>query len=144
MRWKTVPPLRGPTRQTAARKRISGRSGRNDRSICQRAERTRRKASEKELFRADGEDLFALDLELNAKGRANVAALDDAAANPDVAGKAGSFQGIVKRAAARIADEGMSGSAKAVFCFQLFKVGDVLEMAGAVGGFARKGPITVR
>jgi len=88
--------------------------------------------------------LFALDLELNAKGRANVAALDDAAANPDVAGEAGSFQGIVKRAATRIADEGMSGSAKAVFCFQLFKVGDVLEMAGAVGGFARKGPITVR
>jgi len=38
----------------------------------------------------------------------------------------------------------MTGSAKAVFCFEFFKVGDVLELARAVRGSAREGPITVR
>lgn len=85
--------------------------------------------------------MFALDLEFDAKRRANVAALDDGAADPDVAQKAGSFQRIVESVAARIADEGMIGSAKAVFCFQLFKVGDVFELAGTVRGFARKSPV---
>lgn len=43
------------------------------------------------LFGADGEDLFVVDLNLDAEGRANVAALNDGATNPDIAGKAGGF-----------------------------------------------------
>jgi len=39
-----------------------------------------------ELFGADGEDLLALDFDFYAEGRANVAALHDGAANPNVPG----------------------------------------------------------
>ncbi len=88
--------------------------------------------------------MFALDLEFDAKGRANVAALDDGAANPDVAGKACSSQRIIKCAAARIADKRMIGRAKAIFGFQLFQVGDVFEWAGAIRRSARKSPVGVR
>jgi hypothetical protein len=40
---KQIPPLRGPTRQTAARKRKSGRSGRDD-NLALREEGEKRKA----------------------------------------------------------------------------------------------------
>jgi hypothetical protein len=38
------------------------------------------------LFGAHGENLLALDFDFNAEGWADVAALDDCAAHPDVAG----------------------------------------------------------
>ena len=41
------------------------------------------------LFGAGGQDVFALDLDFHADGRANIAALDDGAANPEIAGKIG-------------------------------------------------------
>jgi|SRR5271157_348035 len=102
------------------------------------------KSSRGELFGADGEDLFALDLEFDAEGRADVAALNDGAANPDIAGKAGGLQGIVKSMTAVIADEGMIGGTKAVFIFEFIEVGDVFEFAGAVGRFARESPVAGR
>ena len=83
-------------------------------------------------------------MEFDAERRANVAALNDAAGNPDVAGEAGCFQGIVKRMAARIADQGMLGIAEAVVPFQLIKVGDVFELARAIGSSAGEGPVTRR
>jgi hypothetical protein len=39
-----------------------------------------------DLFGADGEDLFALDLDFYTERRANVAALHDGATNPNVPG----------------------------------------------------------
>ena len=47
------------------------------------------------LFGTDGEDLFGLNLDFDAEGRANVAALDDGTANPDVARKVNGLEGIV-------------------------------------------------
>jgi len=76
------------------------------------AGRTKR---QRELFGADGEDLLALDFDFDAKGRADVAALDDGAAHPDIAGKIGSFQRIVESVAARVSDERMIGAREAVF-----------------------------
>ena len=72
--------------------------------------RTRRPAS----FGADGQDLFVLDPNFDAEGRANIAALDDGTADPDIAGEVGGFEGIVEGVAAGIADEGMIGGAVVV------------------------------
>jgi hypothetical protein len=96
---------------------------------------------QQELFGTNGEDLFALNLEFDAERRADVAALNDGAANPDIAGKAGGPQRIVESVAAGIADEGMSGGTKAVFSLEFIKVGDVFECTWAVGSSARKSPI---
>jgi len=81
---------------------------------------------------------------LDAEGRANVATLNDGAADPEVGGQAGSSQRIIECATARIPHEGVTGSAITIVCFQLLQVGDVFELARAIGGFARKGPIAVR
>src|SRR3984957_14776625 len=94
------------------------------------------------LFAADGEDLLALDFDFDAEGGANVAALDNAAAHPDVAGKIGSLERIVKSAAAGVADEGMIRAGEAVVVVQPVQVGDVFELAGAERGFAGERPIT--
>ena len=58
------------------RRAVAGRSDEN-------------KIREAGLFGADGQDVFALDLDFHADGRANVAALDDGATNPEIAGKIG-------------------------------------------------------
>ena len=96
-----------------------------------------------ELLGANGEDLLALYLDFDAEGRANVAALDDGAANPDVAGagKIGSDEGIVESVAAGIADERVFGGAVVVTCAKSVDIADVFEFAGTVRGFAREGPI---
>ena len=47
-------------------------------------------------FGADGQDLFVLDSNFDAEGRANIAALDDGPADPDIAGEVGGFEGIVE------------------------------------------------
>jgi hypothetical protein len=93
------------------------------------------------LFGADGEDLFVPDLYLYAEGRANVAALDDGAGDPDVAGEVGGFERIEKRAAARVADEWMGGVAVVVILEKFAEIGDVFESAVTVSGFTRKGPV---
>ena len=43
------------------------------------------------LFGAEGQDLVVVDLDFDAEGRANVAALHDGATDPDIAGKASRF-----------------------------------------------------
>ncbi len=94
------------------------------------------------LFGADGKDLLALDFDFDAEGRADVAALDDGAANPDVVGwKADGVERIEQSATARIADEGMSGMAEIVIVAESFEIADIFELASAVGRFAGEGPI---
>ena len=94
------------------------------------------------LFRADGLDFFALDADFYAERGADVGALHDGAANPDVAGKIDGAERIVKGAAARVADEGMAGAAVVVIGAQLIEVGDVFEFAIAVGRLTREGKVT--
>ena len=88
--------------------------------------------SEGRLFGADGEDLLALDFDFDAEGRTDVAALNDGAAHPDIAGKVGGLEGIVERTAARIADKGMIGPRVAVVVPEPLQVRDIFELAGAV------------
>src|ERR1700757_2012326 len=96
---------------------------------------------ERGLFGADGEDLLAVDFDFDAKRGADVAALDNAAAHPDVAGKIGCFEGIVQSSAARIGDEGMIRMREAVVIAEPLQVRDIFELAGAKRGFAGEGPI---
>ena len=79
-----------------------------------------------------------MNLEFDAEGRADVAALNDGAANQDIAGKAGKSQGIIESMAAMIADEGMIGGTKTVLILEFLNVGNVFEFAGAVGSLAGK------
>lgn len=97
-----------------------------------------------ESFAADGQDLPALDSDFNAERRANIAALNDAATHPDIAGEAGGLQRVIESAAARIANEGMPGGFIVIFRTELVEAVDVLELARAVGRFARKGPVAAR
>jgi hypothetical protein len=86
--------------------------------------------------------LFALDFDFDAEGGADVAALDDGAANPDVVWrKADGVERVEESAAAGIADEWMTGVAEIVVVAQLFQVADIFELAIAKGGFAGEGPI---
>jgi len=85
-----------------------------------------------------------VDLDFYGEGRANVAALDDGAANPDVAGEVHSFEGIVECAAAGIADERVRGGAKIVVLAQLVQILDELERASAARRLMREGPVTCR
>lgn len=93
------------------------------------------------LFGAESEDLLVVDLNFYAEGRAHIAALDDGATNPDVAGKAGGFHRVVERVAARIANERMTGGAKIVITAKDVEIADIFELASAVRGFARERPI---
>src|SRR5690242_6726757 len=93
------------------------------------------------LLRADGEDLLALDFDFDAEGWADVAALNDGAAHPDVAGKIGRLQGIVESAAAGVAYEGVIRARKSVVITEPVHVGNVFELAGAIGSLSGKGPI---
>lgn len=95
----------------------------------------------RELLRADGQDLLALDFDFDSVGRANVAALDYGAAHPDVAREIGCFEGIVKSAAARIANQGVIGAQEAVFVAEPAQVGDIFELAGAIRRLAGEGPV---
>ncbi len=97
-----------------------------------------------ELLGADGEDLFAVNLEFDAEGRADVAALNDGPANQDIAGKGSEPQGIVESMAAMIADERVIGGTEAVLSFEFLKVGNVFEFAGAVGSPAGESPVPGR
>jgi hypothetical protein len=94
------------------------------------------------LLGADGEDLFILDFYFYAEGRANVAALHDGPGDPDVSGKIGRLERIEKRAAARVANQRMRGMAVVVILEKSVEIGDVFELAVAVSGFTRKGPVT--
>ena len=96
------------------------------------------------LFGADGEDLFALNLEFDAEGRADVAALNDGPANQDIAGKGSEPQGIVESMAAMIADKGMIGGTEAVFTLEFLHIGNIFEFAVAIGSLTRESPVTGR
>ena len=90
----------------------------------------------RELFRADRQDLLALDFDFHAEWRANVAALDYGSSHPDVAGKVGSFQRIVERSAARVPNQRLIRARETVIGTQLVDVGDVFQLAGTVWSFA--------
>ena len=91
---------RGPNKLTS---RKSGRIVGHGQEECKG-----RKAESRRLFRcwkenllcADRQNILTLDLYFHAKRRANVAALNDGPADPNIAQYAGGFQWIVKRAAA--------------------------------------------
>ena len=82
-----------------------------------------------------------MDFDLDAEGRANVAALDYGPPHPDVARKIGSLQRIVQGAAARVPHEGMICARETVVGTELFEVGDVFELAGAVRSLAGESPV---
>lgn len=85
-----------------------------------------------------------MNLQFDAEGRADVAALNDGPTNQDIAGKVSESQGIVESVAAMIADEGMIGGTEAVLILEFLKVGNVFEFTTAVGSLARKGPVAGR
>jgi len=93
------------------------------------------------LFAPNGQDLFALDFDFNSERRPNIAALNNPSADPDIAGQAGRFQRIVKRAAARIPNKRMLCGLKVVLRSQLVEVAHVFKLAGAVGCLLRISPI---
>jgi hypothetical protein len=93
------------------------------------------------LFHAYGEDVFALDFKLDAEGRAEVGALGDGAADPDVARKIGHFGGIEEGVAAGIADHGVFGGAKTVLGGESIEVGNIFELTISVGGAHGESPV---
>ena len=86
-----------------------------------------------------------MDFDFDAERRANITALNDGTSNPDVVGRetAGAKR-VVKGTATGITNQGMSGIFVTVLIAELVEVGEVLELAVAVGGFAREGPVTGR
>ena len=98
----------------------------------------------RELLCADGEDLLAVNLDFDAERGANVAALHDGAANPDVAGQVDGPKRIVKGVSARIAHKRVSGVAIVVILAELVEIADIFELAVAVGSFAGESPIAGR
>ena len=85
-----------------------------------------------------------MNLDFDAERGANVAALHDGAANPDIAGQVDGPERIVEGASARIADKRMSGMAIVIFLAELVEVADVFELAVCIGRFAGEGPIAGR
>ena len=79
-----------------------------------------------------------MNFNFDAEGRADVAALDNAATHPDIAGKIGSLKRIVESTAARVANEGMIGAWETVVVAEPVQVSDVLELAGTIRSFARE------
>jgi len=96
------------------------------------------------LLRADGLDFFALDADLYAQRGTDVGALDDGAANPDIAGKIGGAEGIIEGVTARIADQRVRSVTEIVIGAESVEIGDVFEFAVAVRRFAREGPVAGR
>jgi len=80
-------------------------------------------------------------LEFDAEGRTDVGALDDGAADPDVSGEHGHFFWIEDRVAAGVANHGVLGGVKAIVAPQLVEIGEVFEVATAVGGAHDEGPV---
>ena len=58
--------------------------------------------------------MLAANLDFDTERGTNITALDNATADPDIAGKVGSLQRVVEGTAARIADERMTGLAKLI------------------------------
>ena len=77
-------------------------------------------------------------MDFYADGGTNVAALDDGAANPEIAGKIGGFERIEQDTGAGIADQGVSRGFVTVFLTQLIEVTNIFQLARAIDGFARK------
>ena len=67
-------------------------------------------------------DLLALDSNFYAERGANIAALNCATADPDIARKAGSLERVVESSAARIADQRMSGMLEIVIIAKFFQI----------------------
>lgn len=97
---------------------------------------------ETKLLHADGEDVFALDLEFDAEGRAEIGALSEGAADPDFAGEQRHFGGVEDGAVAGIAYHGVLGAFEVVIVGEAVEVGDEFHLAIAVGSFESESPIT--
>lgn len=85
--------------------------------------------------------MLVADFEFDTDGRANVAALDNGATNPNIARQVGGFERIIEGVAARIANEGMIGGAVLVFGAEFVEITDEFELARAIGSLAREGPV---
>lgn len=96
------------------------------------------------LLGADREDLFALNLDFNAERGTNVAALNNGATNPNVAGKTTGAQRIKESATAGIANERMVGVVIVVIRAKFFEIGNVFQLTIAIGSSAGESPITGR
>ena len=83
-----------------------------------------------------------MDLDQDAQRGTQVGALYYGAADPDIAENIHSFQRIEETAGARIADHGMTGGVSVVMS-ELGEIGDVFELAAAVGRFHGDGPVGV-
>jgi len=93
------------------------------------------------LFGAGGDDLAACDLNLDGEGRADSRAGDDGSANEAV-GSAAIFGEVIKRVGTGVGNHGMD-SGKVVRAAQFFRVGDEFQIACAVWGPEREGPVCV-
>lgn len=85
-----------------------------------------------------------MNLDLYADGRADVAALDNGAADPNVAREADGLERVVERVGAGIANQGMVGVVKIVVLEEFVEVGDIFELAVAGRSPAGEGPIAGR
>src|SRR5579864_9695179 len=88
-------------------------------------------------FHGEGLDLVGADFYFDAVGRAGVVALDDGAADHDVAGQLLELQGIEDRAAAGIDHHGMPGG-EGVLGGKLREVIDIVKLAAIERSFQRK------
>jgi len=84
-----------------------------------------------------------VDLEFDAEWGADVAALDDGAANPDVARKIGGLEWIVERVGAGIANEWMRGGMIVVLFTKDIEIANIFQLAVAVRRLAGKRPIAI-
>lgn len=93
------------------------------------------------FFGAGGDDLDAVDLNLDGEGWTDSRAGDDGSANEAV-GSAAIFGKVIKRVAAGVNDHGVRGG-KMVLTAQFFRIGDEFQIACAVGRKEREGPVCV-
>src|SRR5262249_31176537 len=93
------------------------------------------------LLHANGEDVLALHLYLEAEGRSQIRTLGDQTADPHIAGQVGHARRVEKRPVARISDHRVFRIAESVVGFQLSEIGNIFQPAIAVGGGHRQTPI---
>src|ERR1700694_4545049 len=95
------------------------------------------------LLGPDRKNVFTLNLDLDAEGRAKIRPLRNSAAYPYAAGKIRQLERVEECSAAGVPHHGMFCGAKAVIIFQLLEIRDVFKLAVAEGGVLGEGPITV-
>lgn len=84
-----------------------------------------------------------MNLYFDAEWGTHVAALDDRAANPDVAGEADGLERVVKCVGAGIANERMRGGMIVVLFAKDIEIANIFQLAVAVRSLAGKRPIAI-